>query len=434
MAEKDDFNIMQILSQRSKVQLEEETKGERKKIKERSVMMIDVDDLVPSVENFYQVDDSLKQSIELVGILQPLLVNKPENGKYKVIAGHRRRLAVLALVKEGKEEQRYVPCVYKEEDIKDKLALIMANRFRDKSDWEKMREIVEAEELARELKREHGLEGRTRDILAQIIGMSQAQIGRYKAIYNNLDQRLMELFKEGTLNFSVVSELCGLPPEWQKKAERLIKVNGALTLPDIKELKERREREEAAKRGTDNLLLPERPNSPKMNVSSEMIQEAVIKKEPNLELPELKISKERSTAALATTDSPCQIDDPVKDKQKNDQKIEQGLEISGEAGEKQFPEKERIETDGIPLSVVSYGDIRGYIVESDKVCRRRVYVCPVPHDYGETGEKAYIKYSCPICEMFGNNHSFSRGMRNCPLCSINLRWESEGLEIPEGNK
>lgn len=106
-------------------------------------MLIDVNDLIPSEENFYQVDDSLKQSIELVGILQPLLVNRPENGKYKVIAGHRRRLAVLSLVKEGKEKHRYVPCVYKkEEGVMDKLALIMANRFRDKSDWEKMNFVL----------------------------------------------------------------------------------------------------------------------------------------------------------------------------------------------------------------------------------------------------------------------------------------------------
>ena len=100
-------------------------------------MMVDVYDLEPSKENFYQVDDSLKRSVEFVGILQPLLVKQPENGKYKVIAGHRRRLAVLALMEEGKENRRYVPCVFKKEDVRDRLAIILANRFRDKTDWEK---------------------------------------------------------------------------------------------------------------------------------------------------------------------------------------------------------------------------------------------------------------------------------------------------------
>lgn len=68
---------------------------------ENTVVNIDVHDLVPSQENFYHVDDELKRSIELVGILQPLLVSRPENGKYRVIAGHRRRLAVLSPVRRG---------------------------------------------------------------------------------------------------------------------------------------------------------------------------------------------------------------------------------------------------------------------------------------------------------------------------------------------
>ena len=90
------FDLVEMLNQRSKAQLREE--GEKatgnQEPERQEVMMIDVDDLIPSRDNFYQVDDSLKRSIELAGILQPLLVNRPENGKYKVIAGHRRRLAV----------------------------------------------------------------------------------------------------------------------------------------------------------------------------------------------------------------------------------------------------------------------------------------------------------------------------------------------------
>ena len=41
------------------------------------------------------------------------------------------------LMEEGKENRRYVPCVFKKEDVRDRLAIILANRFRDKTDWEK---------------------------------------------------------------------------------------------------------------------------------------------------------------------------------------------------------------------------------------------------------------------------------------------------------
>lgn len=183
------------------------------------------------------MDDGLKRSVELVGILQPLLVKKPENGKYKIIAGHRRRLAVLALMEEGKEGRRYVPCVFKKEDVRDRLAIILANRFRDKTDWEKMMEVVEAEGLARELKKDYQLGGRTREVLAEMMGMSEAQIGRYKAIYNHLDAGLMEEFREGTIGFSAVAELCGLPEESQRAAVKQIREKGGISLPEIRELK-----------------------------------------------------------------------------------------------------------------------------------------------------------------------------------------------------
>ena len=106
MAKDSGFNLVEMLNRRSKEQLKGEGEEEERREEggraavdqepeRQEVMMIDVEDLIPSVENFYQVDDSLKRSIELAGILQPLLVNRPENGKHKVIAGHRRRLAWL---------------------------------------------------------------------------------------------------------------------------------------------------------------------------------------------------------------------------------------------------------------------------------------------------------------------------------------------------
>ena len=165
------FNLTELLNQRSKeleaeeIGAEREESGTAQAVDKEEIVMVDVYDLIPSKENFYRVDDELKRSIELFGILQPLLVKRPENGKYRVIAGHRRRLAVLALMDEGKEQRRYIPCVYKKEDIRDRLALIMANRFREKTDWEKMMEAVESEELAKELKTDYRLNGRTREIV-----------------------------------------------------------------------------------------------------------------------------------------------------------------------------------------------------------------------------------------------------------------------------
>lgn len=244
---KSGFNLMDLLNNRP-TELEETDGGQQEEGKAgqqdnapQEIINIDVNDLIPSQDNFYHVDDELKRSIELVGVLQPLLVSKPENGKYKVIAGHRRRLAVLSLLEEGKEEMRFVPCVFKKEDVRDRLALIMANRFRDKSDWEKMMEAIQAEEMAKELKAEYGLNGRTREILSEITGTTEAQLGRYKAIYNNLSSRLMKNFKENVINVSVAVELCGMSEEGQEKAADQVEEAGTLSLSEARELKQQEE-------------------------------------------------------------------------------------------------------------------------------------------------------------------------------------------------
>ena len=246
------FNLTDLLNSRSK-ELEEVSDGQQEKseagqqdnapqqAEENAVVNIDVHDLVPSQENFYHVDDELKRSIELVGILQPLLVSRPENGKYRVIAGHRRRLAVLSLLEEGKEEMRFVPCVFKKEDVRDRLALIMANRFRDKTDWEKMMEAIQAEELAKELKKEYNLNGRTREVLAEITGTTEAQLGRYKSIYNNLSARLMKYFKDSVINVSVAVELCGMSAAGQEEAADRVEEAGTLSLTEAREMKQREE-------------------------------------------------------------------------------------------------------------------------------------------------------------------------------------------------
>ena len=206
----------------------------------------DIYDLIPSKGNFYGVEDveDLKQSIELMGILQPLLVTPQQNdGKRRIVAGHRRRLAVLQLVEEGKDQFRYVPILEREEKnaILDRLALIMANRFREKTDWEKMKEAIETEDLVIKLKETMNIQGRTRDLLAEIIETSPAQAGRYKAIYNNLAPELMAEFKANRIGVSVIYEVSGMSEDSQRQAAELFRENGILTLADVKHLKKAEE-------------------------------------------------------------------------------------------------------------------------------------------------------------------------------------------------
>ena len=240
------FNLTRLLNERSREAAVQENKEEKTAeiaTPEDGVSSTaDIYDLIPSKGNFYSVEDvqDLKQSIELLGVLQPLLVtDEEEDGKRRIIAGHRRRLAVMQLVDEGKERFRRVPILIKPKKnaILDRLALIMANRFREKTDWERMTEALETEKLVLELKESMSLPGRTRDLLAEIIETSPAQIGRYKAIYNNLIPELMAEFKANRIVVSVIYEASGLPADYQQQAAEMFRENEVLTIADIKQLK-----------------------------------------------------------------------------------------------------------------------------------------------------------------------------------------------------
>lgn len=244
------FNLTELLNQRSKEAGEQQKTEQQQAAAGAEVVTseegvsstADIYDLIPSKGNFYSVEDvqDLKQSIELLGVLQPLLVtDEEEDGKRRIIAGHRRRLAVMQLVDEGKERFRRVPILIKPKKnaILDRLALIMANRFREKTDWERMTEALETEKLVLELKESMNIPGRTRDLLAEIIETSPAQVGRYKAIYNNIIPELMAEFKANRIVVSVIYEASGLPEDYQKQAAEAFRENEVLTLSDIKQLK-----------------------------------------------------------------------------------------------------------------------------------------------------------------------------------------------------
>ena len=242
------FDLHQLLNERSKAAAVER-ENEPHTADGMEQLTLDVYDLIPSQENFYstQYINDLKQSIAIVGVLQPLLVER-DGDKFRIVAGHRRRLACMALVEDGLEQFRRVPCVTRavEEEgtvktILDRLALIFANGFREKSDWEKMEETLRTEALIAELRKEVAIEGRTRRIMAEFTGITEAQIGRYKSIKNNLCPELMQAFKAKRLGVSTAYELSGLSVDYQNRAADTLEEVGVLSINDAKALKQAEE-------------------------------------------------------------------------------------------------------------------------------------------------------------------------------------------------
>lgn len=260
------FNLADMVANRPK-QIQEENSTD--------TVYRDVFKLIPSKENFYGVKPErlrgLKNSIQLFGVMQDVLIEERDGEDY-IISGHCRTMCCRMLVEEGHEEFRKINCKYtkvkdnaqkslieieestldgsgiRENDdaiskLLERLAVIQANRFRDKSDWEKMREALDTEEIIKELKNLAGLKGQTRDIVRETIDVSNAQFGRYKNIINHLSEDLMAEFEDGGINISVANAAASLDPDYQKQAYEIFMKNKILTLPDLQLLKEQQEAE-----------------------------------------------------------------------------------------------------------------------------------------------------------------------------------------------
>lgn len=253
MAEKKkEFDLNSLLNTKSKGAAVQEEEPAQEAENTFNVVMLDVEDLMPSKDNFYSTEniDELAAAIELSGCIEQNLVVKPEaHGKYEVIAGHRRRLAALKLVEEGKEEYRKVPCRIKKEsdEIRDRLSLIFTNATaRQLTDWEKVKQAEELKEVLTEYKKalqeenkdkpkeERERIGRIREMVAQMLNTSTTQIGRMEAISNNLSQEFKGELEKGNINISTAHELSRLDEEGQKKAYEQYEEKGELHIKDVK--------------------------------------------------------------------------------------------------------------------------------------------------------------------------------------------------------
>lgn len=257
------FNLNQILSDTSKAAAGGGSAKPRPS--ESRYEKLSVFDLVPSEDNFYSMREigELKAAIEIAGkVLQNLVVVPLGDGKYKVIAGHRRRLASIELVNGGKPEYEFVPCVIEpteeaadEQEIRDGLDLIVTNSQREKTAWDKieevryLREVLEKAktkprfvELLRRIVEKTFEDGElqtdgTRDFIAKVLHTSTTQIGRYDTIIRHLSPEFTEELKADRINLSTAYELAGLPAENQNAAFKEYHLTGAISIKAAREWK-----------------------------------------------------------------------------------------------------------------------------------------------------------------------------------------------------
>ena len=269
------FNMMELLNNNSN-----EVVNKENNIKKFNITQIHINDLVPSANNFYSIEEieELKNTIELLGLQQNLVVKKIEGGMYKIIAGHRRYYSMLRLYQEGNKNFKYVPCKVEEDDeLKNELRLIITNSTtRDLTDWEKIHQARRLKELLTEYKEREKIPGRVRDIVADILNVSATQIARMES---NLIDDFKEEMKEDKVKISVAYELSKLPEEKQKEVYKEHEDKRNITIKDIKKKSELEDEKEEIEVLEGQITVEEALNITKEDLKVNQEEELIIQDE-----------------------------------------------------------------------------------------------------------------------------------------------------------
>ena len=207
--------------------------------------------------NFYSTEgiDELADNIRMVGLMEPLIVRESLSGRYMLISGHRRRLALRKIAEEAENypESMHEPvaCMVENGDaplpgiesgsddelrarqMAEELKLIYAN-----ADTRVMSSADTAQQVRRIRELFTGLQdlgyqfpGKMRDHVAAAAKVSATRVARLDVIQKNLEPSLRKAWREGTLGETSAYEIARRPKDVQKLvAQRLdAKVLGGMT-------------------------------------------------------------------------------------------------------------------------------------------------------------------------------------------------------------
>ena len=198
------------------------------------VVQIPLSQLIVNEHNFFTVEDvqELADDITLNGLYSPLTVCAAGDGKYRIVAGHRRRKALELL---GRKD---APCIVKSYDGEDSemVALIQSNlTSRELTYYEKMEAVIRLEKALRSMK-ERGVElpGRLRDHLAEQVSESASAVHRMQYIHKNLSPVLLEALRREQIGESVADELAHSSKKVQEEFEQRLVRGEIFRAQDVK--------------------------------------------------------------------------------------------------------------------------------------------------------------------------------------------------------
>lgn len=172
------------------------------------VVMIPSRNIIPNPDNdeIYTIGnmESLRDDIRQHGLRQPLEVI-PADGKpdcYMLISGHRRWAACGILSACGETRFDALPCLIREShgELDDRIALITANATaRDLTDGERLAQYEALKDALTKKKAAGQLEGKVRDEVCRILGLSTGAAARLNVIASCENELIKERLKAGEI-------------------------------------------------------------------------------------------------------------------------------------------------------------------------------------------------------------------------------------------
>lgn len=154
--------------------------------------------------------DELAESINVIGLQQPLVVRRKTEGGYLLLAGHRRRNALALL------DRKAAPCIVLDADLDPSIQTLilhwtntMARGGGGLTAEYTGRAAKEIETALKDLQARGVVElpGKLRSYVAEVLKTSESQIARAKAIDNGLTKAWQGDFKCHRINDSAAYEL-----------------------------------------------------------------------------------------------------------------------------------------------------------------------------------------------------------------------------------
>lgn len=247
------FNIMDILNNKTAAAAEAE---------DFAPIRLNYKEIIVTKHNKYSMDEieDLATGIHMAGGLQQPLVVGRIDGEYRLVSGHRRLAAIEILVNEGEEEFAEVDCRFKDmTEVEFRMQLLIGNTFNRKmTDYDRMVQASEWKEVLQQAKKEGAFKPekgtRTRDYIAQIMGVSPATIGELNRIENNATDEVKEQLKEGNITMTAAAAASTLPEEDQNAIAEAAVAGENIRAEEIQQMAQEKKEEAEHSKATEEQL------------------------------------------------------------------------------------------------------------------------------------------------------------------------------------